>query len=602
MMGRIKRLFQIFADLGIRDKLLLSFALLISVPVLFIAFRSLSISSAIIEQKTNQYSHDILQQVSKTMETRLEKIEDISFNVTMNKEVQEMLFAVKSGALDAYEASRISTRIESILSAHVLYHDEINAIYVVSDGGFVYELDKTKQKYSLLEEYVEDIRGALGSTVWYGGLEDHRVVALTCCINSTQTQKPIAYLIMYVEENFLFELLSQTESFTYGSVFIIDGNGMIVSAVDKELIGTKCTVTQPDALSEAYSFTTQLVDEIPQYITQSERMENGWRIVTTVPVSVYQSEINALKNSIIFMAVVILLLSVVCAWKISINISRPIRHLSSTMVRFGEGDLSVRCPEGSKDETGQLSATFNNMADNINDLLQKVYDEQLMKRDAQLRSLQMQINPHFLYNTLETINWMARMHGTEDIGIMAKSLGDLMRATINGKDYVLLKDEILSLNNYLKIQKYRYGDKFEAVMNILPETGKLYVPKLIIQPLVENAIYHGVDPSFENGTIHIRSWLKNDELFIEVQDDGVGMSQETIDNILKISDKVVTTPHSIGLQNVIKRIKTLFGDSSGITIESDIGEGTRILVRLPVLTEIPKSYQDGRGFDEKADL
>jgi two-component system sensor histidine kinase YesM len=259
------------------------------------------------------------------------------------------------------------------------------------------------------------------------------------------------------------------------------------------------------------------------------------------------------------------------------------------MVQFGKGDFTVRCPEGAKDEAGRLSETFNQMAENINILVQKVYEEHLMKREAELKSLQMQINPHFLYNTLETINWMARVHGTEDIGIMVKSLGDLMRATINDKDYVMLADEINSLNNYLKIQKYRYGNKFEAGFEIDPNTKKLYVPKLILQPLVENAIYHGIEPSIEKGVIQIKTMLDNKELIITVYDSGIGMTHDTISRVLDINSKEDNfTSHSIGLQNVIRRIKTLFGDDYGLEIHSELGEWTRIIVRLPVMFEVPK--------------
>lgn len=580
-----RRLFRRFADLGIRNKLLLSFVLLISVPVLIIAIRSFMASGRIIEQKTNQYSHDILYQVTKTMEARLEKIEDISFNIIMNQDVQASLLNAGTRQLEPYEANLVRTRIESVLSSQVLYHDEINAIYVVSSDGYVYELDKTKQHYGLMEAYVNEIRDAKGSIIWYGGMKG--VVALARCINSTRTQKPVGYLVAYVEEKFLFELINRTYSVAGGDIFVIDGNGIIVSAGNKDMIGTVSGVVHSEGQTEAYLFSTQTVDNQTQYVALSEPMKNGWRIVMRVPISAYQSEIATLRNTILLFAAVVLVLSVLLAWGLSMSISRPIRLLSTVMERFGEGDFSARCPVEAKDETGMLSATFNNMAKNINELVQKVYDEQLMKRDAELKSLQMQINPHFLYNTLETINWMARTHGTEDIGIMVKSLGDLMRATINGRDSILLKDEIVSLNNYLQIQKYRYIDKFSSDFDIEPDTELLFVPKLIVQPLVENALYHGIRPSLSNGTIIIRSRLENESLIIEVCDDGVGMTAEMIENVLDTehhSDP--SSPGSIGLQNVIKRIKVLYGNGYGIEIQSELGEGTKTTVRLPAIKDV----------------
>jgi two-component system sensor histidine kinase YesM len=316
-------------------------------------------------------------------------------------------------------------------------------------------------------------------------------------------------------------------------------------------------------------------------------MDNGWRIVTTVPVATYQSGIIKLRDTILLVAVIILLLSVLCAWRLSIGISKPVKRLTTSMGRFGHGDLMIRCPEGAKDEIGQCASAFNQMAENINFLVNQVYEEQLMKREAELKSLQMQINPHFLYNTLETINWMARTQGNDNIGIMAKALGDLMRATINGNDYVLLKDEMASLNHYLMIQKYRYGDKFDTKIDVAADTENLYVPKLIIQPFVENAIYHGIEPAFDNGVIKIVTSLQENNLIIEVSDDGVGMAQDKIEELLNCSIRgSETEQYSIGIKNVIRRIKTLFGDEYGISIQSEFGDGTIITVRIPAIDEI----------------
>ncbi len=587
--GRLKRLIRPVSDWGIRVKLLVSVSLLITVPVLVIAIGSFRVSSKIVENKVNQYSHDILYQTTKTMETRLEKIEDISFNIMMNNQVQSILLDEMSRTLEPLEENQIRIQMENILSSQVLYHNEINAIYVISFGGHVYELDKTKQNYDLLENKLDEIQAGLGDNVWFGGLPDKRVVVLTRVVNSIRTQKPVGYLVMYVDENFLFELLKSTHTAQQGEIFILNQEGLIVSDADKGRIGSLSSVFAGIEGSEAYNFTTRMVDGKDQYVAISEPMRNGWRIMSIVPVSEYQNEIISLRNSIVVFSFILLGAAVLCAWGLSVSISNPIRKLSSIMEQFGKGDFSARCPKESDDEIGRLSGTFNQMADNINELVQKVYDEQLMKQEAELKSLQMQINPHFLYNTLETINWMARSNGNEEIGIMAKSLGDLMRATINGRDYVLLKDEAVSLHNYLQIQKYRYGEKLEAFIELDIETEDLYVPKLIIQPLVENAIYHGIEPAFDNGRIDIKSIIQNDALIITVRDSGVGMTQETIDEILNIAGRDhQTIPHSIGLQNVIKRIKKLFGDEYGITIESEFGEGTVITLHLPVLTAIEK--------------
>ena len=371
-----------FSNLGIRDKLLLLFVSLISLPVSIATIRSYYVSYGIIEEKTNQYSHDILYQTTKMAESRLEKMESISFNVTFDKSIQELLLETSNGKTDAYRENQVRSRIEAVLSSQVLYNDEINAIYVISSQGSVYELNKTKQPYGLMEGRLVDIREAKGGVDWFGGSSANQYVVLTRMIMSVRTQKPIGYFVMYVDEKYIFELLASTKSIRNGSIVMVDGEGDIVSAANKELLGHKLSPEFLDVSKEAYSFTRKKVGNVDQYVACSDPMRNGWRVITTVPVFIYQQEILWLRNSIFLFAILLIVVSVLCAWGLSLSISRPIRLLSSTMICFGAGDFSARAPRGGEDEIGRLSETFNQMADNINTLVQKVQYEQHLKRDA----------------------------------------------------------------------------------------------------------------------------------------------------------------------------------------------------------------------------
>ena len=580
--------------LKIRQKLMLSFMILIIIPIIIIVTISSTVSIRIIKTKTNQYSHDILFQTTKTLETRLEKIEDISFNIVFNQTVQDLLLRAQYGELSQYEASLITTSIESILASHVLYHNEISAIYVVSNGGYIYELNKTKQVYGLMEDQLEAIHAEKGGTVWFGGENNIKVLSLTRIINSTITQKPIGYLVIYVEEDFLFELIANTHSVMGGDIYIIDENNRIVCTEDKTQIGVLLSVALEN-LPASYSFITYKMNGKLQYVAASEAMKNGWRIVSCVPVAVYNKEINLLQKQVVILTVIILLMAIIFAWGISGTIARPIRNLTGIVEEYGKSDLSIRFPVSTDDEIGELAKTFNKMAQNIDELVVKVYEERLMKRDAELKSLQMQVNPHFLYNTLETINWMARIRGMDEIGIVAKSLGDLMRSTINGLDYVSVTEEIATLNNYILIQKYRYEDRFDIAIEIAPETEKLYMPKMLIQPLVENALYHGIEPSFEKGIISVKTTLSGENLKIEVEDNGSGMSPEIIEKVSSSINSENYLSDSIGLRNVIKRINTLFPNNNGndkngnygVKIHSEIGKGTVITIIIPVIKNMP---------------
>lgn len=160
------------------------------------------------------------------------------------------------------------------------------------------------------------------------------------------------------------------------------------------------------------------------------------------------------------------------------------------MERFGQGDFEVNCIVESEDEIGKLSRSFNQMVRDMNHLVETVYDQQLLNQEAELKSLQMQINPHFLYNTLETINWMAKAQGNEEVGEMTVALGKLMRFSLSGRTFITMREEVESLKNYFRIQKMRYSDKLNLEISVPKELMDIYLPKLLIQPIAENAIVH----------------------------------------------------------------------------------------------------------------
>ena len=231
---------------------------------------------------------------------------------------------------------------------------------------------------------------------------------------------------------------------------------------------------------------------------------------------------------------------------------------------------------------GILASNFNDMAYNINDLVERVYQETLLKQQAELKSLRMQINPHFLYNTLETINWVSRIKGVSEIGEMAKALGDLMRTTISGSDFIKISEEIKNIENYLQIQTFRYREKLHTTIQIDPELYQLYIPKLILQPLVENSIVHGIENKFKNGEIEITGVLREQVVIITIKDNGVGMTQSEIDKIFNTEYVPEALNHTkVGIRNVEKRIKLYYGENYGITITSKVNVGTTVIVRFP---------------------
>ena len=266
------------------------------------------------------------------------------------------------------------------------------------------------------------------------------------------------------------------------------------------------------------------------------------------------------------------------------SISKPITEITEVTNKVAGGDLSVRSEVFEGLETSILSTSLNAMIDKINELLEQVTTEQTRLRKAEFELLQSQINPHFLYNTLDAIVWLAESGEKEKVVSTVSSLSNFFRASLNqGKDIVTLKEDIGHVRSYLEIQKIRYQDILDYEIDIDEEINECLIPKITIQPLVENALYHGIKNKRGKGKISIKGKKTDDGAKISISDDGLGITADRLrvvmNNINNRSDSEKTT---YGLYNVNERIRLNFGEKYGIKIESEYGMGTTVQILLPI--------------------
>ena len=265
------------------------------------------------------------------------------------------------------------------------------------------------------------------------------------------------------------------------------------------------------------------------------------------------------------------------------SITRPIRRLEAVTDQVAKGDLSVRSDVRTADEVGALSDSLNVMIDKINDLLDQVTTEQIRLRKAEFQLLQSQINPHFLYNTLDAIVWLAEAGQMDEVVRMVGSLSAFFRTSLNqGRDIVTLREELQHVRSYLEIQQTRYQDILRYEIEVPECLTACLIPKITIQPLVENALYHGVKNKRGKGLITITGYADGGNCRITVEDDGIGMNRERLRQVQAgIRDKEGTGSEIYGLYNVNERIRLNFGDPYGITIDSEEGKGTSVTILLP---------------------
>jgi len=601
-----------FMDMPIRNKLMLSFLVLIILPVITIGIFSYYTSQELLRHKTEQYANDILMETGENVDVKLREIERVSFQIISNMTIQEALRKANLGIEDEYEKISVEKAIDNQLKGFVPLDLDIAAVQVVSLSGTVYYVNPASITIEISEQEKEALEAGKGSAVWFRTNPYSQTAKVGRAINSIVNQELIGYELIMIKESSIHDIYRKTDLFKNGDILISDMEGRIVSHRDKNnldmFVENAVSGLTKDNIKS--SFITAQINGTNNYIASRTINKGLWRMTAIIPTEQYEEDIILLRYWLIGICAVCCILSLLLSLKISDSISRPLRDLSAMMEKVGKGDFGVAISSGSKDEVGILSRHFNKMVSQVQKLIQEVYQEQYLKQKAELKSLRAQINPHFLYNTLESINWMARIRNVPEIGDMVKALGDLMRVSISGDDFIKLDDEIVNISNYLKIQKFRYGDRFEASIEISPEIRRVTIPKLILQPIVENAIVHGLEDKVESGHIEITGVLSEGDVVITISDDGVGMDDEKVVSLNRLFSEYSEEQHApgggtgsglignaaaddmhthIGLINVDRRIRMYYGRKYGLGISSVKGSGTCVKAVLPAGNSVPEA-------------
>lgn len=306
-----------------------------------------------------------------------------------------------------------------------------------------------------------------------------------------------------------------------------------------------------------------------------------WLMIGLTPVNELTKAGKAMTQIIYVVGIIAALISTFFSLRVSHSVTKPLIYLTDTMKKFGKGDLSVRVPVLYEDEIGILSEEFNKMSEQIRQLVDQVYREQRAKRKSELAALQAQINPHFLYNTLNSVSSLIKMNCPDEAFIMIQAIGTFYRTSLSdGKTLIPLDQEITNIENYIKIQKVRYGNKIEYEIDIENEILQEWIVKLTLQPLIENSIYHGIKEMRGKGIIRIKGWKEKNKVFIQVSDNGLGIPEEKLEELF--SKDYREKGSAFGLFNIQQRLQIYFGKEYGLTVESKLSQGTKATVCIPV--------------------
>lgn len=310
---------------------------------------------------------------------------------------------------------------------------------------------------------------------------------------------------------------------------------------------------------------------------------SGWRIISLVPLDELLADLQMKQGSILLFTIILIIITLLLLFAIIIRIVRPIKRLEAIMRLAENGKFDIQVQDVGKDEIGSLSRSFNAMITQINSLINEVYIEKINQSQLELQMLQAQINPHFLYNTLESISMMAVINDDETTSDMAANLGAILRYGISNYDKeVSLGEEILNLEKYIELQEIRFNSIYAIRICIDPVLYSVRMIKLILQPIVENAVYHGMSQTRSGGEITITAAVIHKKIIeFKITDNGVGMEEERLKNLNEYIQGENDLFSSIGLRNVNKRIKLRYGEEFGVTIASKFGMGTIVSATIP---------------------
>ena len=573
---------------SIQSVIFATVAVLVLSAVVIVTGVSMKFTNTSIFENSSEYTHTIIQQMNQNIDSYIDYMENIAYLISSNEDVQDYLFDEK---IDNEGRYRILNQFQTILDSR----SDIRNVGIISKNGRMLINDGSKSVNQDLD---------LNTQEWYAtALEKPNGPILTSShvqhIISGERPWVITLSrgirdrsgsgekegVFFIDLNYsaISGLCDQSTVGTKGYAFILDAKGNIVYHPQQQQLYNELQTENISLIMDTDEDTvlTGTGNDGKLYsISRSEK--TGWTVIDCTNVKELLSKSRQAQSVYVLTAIILVIVALLFSRFMARSITLPIQKLRDSMKKVQEGDFSVSdVVVDSKNEIGSLTKSFDVMTHRIHELMEQNVHEQEEKRKSELKALQSQINPHFLYNTLDSIIWMAEGKKNEEVVLMTASLARLLRQSISNEDEVVpIANEVEYARGYLTIQKMRYKDKLEFQIEV--DSSILYIPliKLVLQPIIENAIYHGLKYKESKGLLIVKGFMKDGNAVLQVIDDGVGMDEETLAHIY---DKHKVNYHSngVGVYNVQKRLKLYYGEDYGITYTSELGKGTTATITIP---------------------
>ena len=543
------------------------------------------------EEQTINYCKNFSLQIATDLTNRLEQyeqkidnlIDDPSFRLLLNPNME---------FTDAtYQYLHIISNYFKKDSLDGYYLQEIDCYLWHANQPLAYGSKPTELVNTFNSSYYYTPLLAPTTLNWIGYDQKSDSNEISRIIYDYNNYKPIGLLIMRLSLSFFSDVLSKYEQENVGQINILTNRGSQISPIKK-------TITSQNDIDNCFNASSSgTLNSLDSWIIYSKLKDTyanypyeKWTVMVSITKTSVLQNYQQMELLFILTAIGIAVIAVLITVKFSTKVTTPIGNLAKAMKTVQQGELNTQLNEHSHiNEINDLSHGFNQMTEQLNQLINTVYKSKLAEKDSQLRVLKSQINPHFLFNTLQLIGWKAHEYDADEISDMISSLSYMLAADLytGNEQCFTLEDELEYIHHYITIIHQKYKDKIIFQLNAQPECLQCRIPKMILQPFVENAVVHGIAPKTEPGTIQIEINIKNSDLYIQITDDGVGMRNDILEEIHNNNELTSSDSkgHHIALKNIQNRIHLLYGTEYGFTIKSQFYQGTTIILKLPVNNE-----------------
>lgn len=574
-------------DLKISTKIALFYFILVVFTLLISVFLYQRMYSKVMSDRVRELSIQNLYSVNLNINSIIDNVNNYSRMIIASDDVREVL--IKSRSAGRVKIEKMNVFLKNLINET----PAISSVYLFDKYGNKHATDKTSEmwlKISSIEkaDWYDTVHNKSGAYILslnagdiFYNTPNNNFVSMIRLIRDVDTMDTLGILIININDSVFTNIYSEMADKPDSEVVLLDENNHIIVS-NKDIMKFDLDDFINEAGSNEYFSKVQIIDKREYLKSYINLNRYNWKFISLVPFKEMKGEweaFNLITFLIIFINGIMLFIGSIL---ISRTITNPIKKLIKSMRGIEKRKFKMVHIKTGNDEIGKLKEGYNIMIQEIQKLIQQTVEEQRIKRKAELNVLQAQVKPHFLYNTLDAMGYLALSGKSEELYESLEALGSYYRTSLSkGQEVITIKEEIDIVKSYLILQKLRYGKIFDVTYEIDESSYEYKIPKLVLQPLVENSIYHGIKPKGEVGVIKICVKTEDEQIVLSVEDDGVGMSEEALKSI-KL-DTINSNSSSFGLKGTIKRLQLFYGITDIYNIESKKRYGTKIDIIIPML-------------------